>query len=794
MAAARPATEVAGGRLETSGTKRRRISLACSACRARKSRCDGARPKCSGCRELDFDCVYVQSASSSNVIVGKEYLTSIEDRLKLAEENIVALQVGQRRHQMQLRSGIEDDTGITDNDNTTITVPSHTLNSPAIDTNGGELQHLVTLEEETNGMGTVIFSVEEDCGFFGPSSNISFNRHISHATAQLFRINQYWPSSSDNESQRLQSDTAILSTSRPSSPSGLRGSRYTSISKGEERVNIYALPSEERTKELVSQYFGDTGVLFPYIHDGSFWESYNDMKNSNFTRVRRSWLGLLNMVMAMATRTTVDPSTSSEKRDRESEMYYQRAKGLCENLTMRGTSLEIVQFLLLVGQYLQGTQRSVETWTIQGLAVKAALQLGLHSVKASRRFSPLIQEFRKRTWYGCVVLDRTLSMTFGRPAAIPEEYVVIELPTPLHIRDPSLPPDPKEELSLNFFNATITLYRIMWKVIHTLYGANIGSEGQLTVIDNISRILSMEQLLVDWERQLPPTLALRQAIDIQPFPEITDPLSKLSERLRIILTLRHHNLRVLLHRPILVNFLDLTGDDAMEAEDTQNVTLLQQIGSNSVQICVQSSIEIISIIHTIVSSTGERRTWLGAWWFCLYYTFNAALVLFASLLIFQNQSNLGSSVLPFSLSPNDIQMSLVNAAISLRKLETGNRMVDKVAAYVEKLIGVLKTLAATKASTSSIQDRDYIDGITNSHSLFNNVDVPFVGDVFQTFSSGIMTDTSPLGMDLGEFMVDGDIDFLNQLVSIGAAMGTNKNFEYNQEPTTETGKVPLLPP
>jgi Fungal specific transcription factor domain len=65
-----------------------------------------------------------------------------------------------------------------------------------------------------------------------------------------------------------------------------------------------------------------------------------------------------------------------------------------------------VQFLLLMGQYLQGTQKYVQAWTMHGLAVKAALQLGLHSQDASGVFSPAEQEVRKRTWYGCVVLDR----------------------------------------------------------------------------------------------------------------------------------------------------------------------------------------------------------------------------------------------------------------------------------------------------------------------------------------------------------------------------------------------------
>lgn len=234
----------------------------------------------------------------------------------------------------------------------------------------------------------------------------------------------------------------------------------------------------------------------------------------------------------------------------------------------------------------------------------------------------------------------------------------------------------------------------MWKVIHTLYGGNIGAADQLSVIDNISRILNIEQQLVEWERHLPPDLSLQHAIEIPPSPANIDIVSSSSEKFRIILTLRRHNLRVLLHRPILVNFLDLAGDNTQQ-NSSQNLSLLQQIGSNSVQICVQSSIDIISIVKTIVTSTGERRTWLGAWWFSLYYTFNAALVLFASLLIFQNQTNIGSSVIPFTQSPAQIQGALIDAAVALRRLETGNRMVDRCAGYVEKLIGVLKTLGKT---------------------------------------------------------------------------------------------------
>ena len=71
-------------------------------------------------------------------------------------------------------------------------------------------------------------------------------------------------------------------------------------------------------------------------------------------------------------------------------------------------SLILVQYLLLMGLYLQGTQKSVEAWAVHGLAVKAAFQLGLHSSEAAKAFTPLDREIRKRTWFGCVVLDRYL--------------------------------------------------------------------------------------------------------------------------------------------------------------------------------------------------------------------------------------------------------------------------------------------------------------------------------------------------------------------------------------------------
>ena len=79
-------------------------------------------------------------------------------------------------------------------------------------------------------------------------------------------------------------------------------------------------------------------------------------------------------------------------------------------------------------QYRQGTQKSDDTWVLLGRAVRIALQLGLHSKSNTVELNPVESEVRKRVWHNCVMLDRVLSMTFGRPQTISKEYVRLGLP------------------------------------------------------------------------------------------------------------------------------------------------------------------------------------------------------------------------------------------------------------------------------------------------------------------------------------------------------------------------------
>ena len=553
-----------------------------------------------------------------------------------------------------------------------------------------------TAEDSIDGMGAIKFTDEEDWGYFGPSSNIAFLRHISLAMARIDDVHQAMPSPANHAHEV----SGGMSVSRPHLVDGRGGNGGVTASGGADihnhahynaqahahahahggmagpgsglagdgggdasgsghasssgtvtpptmaAVNIYALPSEARTWSLIREYFQKTGRLLPYVHEATFCATYFALKASNFTSARRTWLGLLNIILAMATTLHVDTAVSAERRIAESDIYYQRANALCDDKeARRNMSLELVQYLLILGQYLQGTQKSVQAWTVHGLAITTALQLGLQSPKTNRAFPPLECEIRKRVWYGCILLDRTLSMTFGRPAMIHENYLKLALPiTDMQIvgQEPQPEPTPPQMDGL-YYTATIKLYNIMYRIIDTCYGQNLGLEDLQSDSDLFAHVVRVEAELEAWKAQL----ALNN-LSVYDTPLVPQDLSgieaddKISARYTVVLSVRYHNLQILLHRPILEKLLETCGGGRRSQPANQPSILpsssassstakLVQMGLGSVEACIHSAQAIISIVHTIVLAEGPRRDLLGAWNFSLFYTFNAALAIFAAM-------------------------------------------------------------------------------------------------------------------------------------------------------------------
>ncbi|KAL4940553.1 fungal-specific transcription factor domain-containing protein [Aspergillus oleicola] len=546
--------------------KRRRVNVACFSCRSRKSRCSGQRPKCSTCIELGLTCQYVSSGQANEtVVVGKEHFQAIEDRLNQLESRLHHPHVAVHTPQSQVTT--------------------------------------------TDGFRSLVFGEEEDRAYFGPSSNVAFISDLSRALKRLSRSRGEFRSGS----RQMLADFHIAHISKSDSTAP-RTNSWTGESPPQDEESIFYLPPEEETSNLIDVYWSNNGMLCPYLHEETFRETYAQLKH-NSAVTRRTWLGLLNMVLALATNANTQ-LPGQENRRRSSEAFYHRANKLCDNYVMTGASLEIVQYLLLASQYMQETQSSMQAWSTHGLAVKAALHLGLHSSEASKRYSPVEREIRKRTWFGCIVLDRSLGMTFGRPASIPEHYCRLELPGYFDLVEPrerQIEARRRCRYSTEFFNATIRLYSITGKVLDLLYDSNLGAEEKIFNYELVSRVLRMRHLLEEWVPSVPAHMSLIKS------SECSTQLGKDRgiDRFRLVLTLRYHNLRLLIHRVVLVRLCESIDDHEVLGHDC---LALQDIAKSTMQISLDSASEIISIVKTVVESGWQQQGLLGFWWFTLYYS------------------------------------------------------------------------------------------------------------------------------------------------------------------------------
>lgn len=394
--------------------KRRRIALACTSCRNRKSRCNGAKPSCSLCVELGFECIYQQPAAGNVKPVVPQ--SGYDERLRAIEDTLRLLVNRNGSSEEPTQSNHDQTQQNREAGNSAQELPPMPNDDEDVAILDDEESMLQNAEDAVDGMAAITDPEESESRFFGPSSNISFLRHISDATSATLKA--------IGQSRHSENGLHQPIVSRAASP-------VTTLSEtspiARHQINIRSLPSESRALHLIRLFFSDTGMLFPYIHEQDILRTYSAARRNRFTAVSRSWLCLVNVMFAFATYISARPDQPAEKNAAESEIYIERAQALSAEIEMKSANLETgkrlrvtfskalalavsnartVQCLLLMAQYRQGTQRSDQAWNLHGIAVRAAIQLGLHSQSASAGLSVIEAEIRKRTWFGCMILDR----------------------------------------------------------------------------------------------------------------------------------------------------------------------------------------------------------------------------------------------------------------------------------------------------------------------------------------------------------------------------------------------------
>ncbi|KAL7904135.1 C6 transcription factor [Trichoderma velutinum] len=630
--------------------KRRRIALACSACRLRKSRCDGRRPSCSTCTTLALECLYEPSDSSTNVLVRKEYVSCLEQRLKDVERALQRHEDLLTGHLFSCSTTLETGSTALSGDRPSFSTARQAGDGIQLDT--PNVEDPGTDEAKTDGLA-MIFVDEQTPTFYGESSNIVFTRYLLQAIAKVKQHGMTVP---------LKDTGSTKPISAPRSPKH---------SPKTPQLSVSTLPPKEQMDALLTAYFENYGSQFPFLHEPTFRQLYEECKATGFTKVRRTWLGILNMIFALA--SNVDQSTEplAKERFKKSYAFFVRAVSLSKESSMQTVSLDIVQYLLLAVLYLQGTQRSIQTWGVHGILVRTAIALGLHSERSGRGLDPIQQEVRRRTWLTIYCLDKLLSVSFGRPPSIPDEYIVVRLPSPWTSAT-DIPRYQLEgaDISTEFLYSTVRLYQIVGRSVTTQYGMNLGpTDEDMDESTTIQAASAMRQELKRWASSLPSRLSL-----CEPGSEIL--LERTDEnRLRVILTLRHHFASILIHRPLLCATLRYL--TVKEASAGSSLPYRIQLSMIEAQECIRSAEKTIEIVHTVLGVQKTGYSNLGVWFFTLFYVFNSSLIILGRSVLAQHGVYIDDDN-----TSGPVSSFLTKAVEALDKLDKDNLLINNCTKFI----------------------------------------------------------------------------------------------------------------
>lgn len=204
-------------------------------------------------------------------------------------------------------------------------------------------------------------------------------------------------------------------------------------------IGQQVLPPKSDTDKFLAQYFTRFHSLYPFINKPMFLDRYEMVWLPMEARKRvsstatpsyiyfaveetgeRLFYAMLNAVLAIGSQ--LDDSIDSNERSEVSQTFYHRARGFVGMDELGNCNLPLVQTLLLMGQYLQSTDKSDECWNTIGLAVRIAQGMGLHlethpesdggpPSEIPLEGKPFCIELRRRTWIACVTMDRCVEIS-----------------------------------------------------------------------------------------------------------------------------------------------------------------------------------------------------------------------------------------------------------------------------------------------------------------------------------------------------------------------------------------------
>ncbi|KAG9245057.1 fungal-specific transcription factor domain-containing protein [Calycina marina] len=557
---------------------------ACAECKRRKIRCDGRQPcgQCLGCRSPKA-CYYdkhrqrvvpsrkildtlSQSLDESRTILKRLYPNNeVQSLLPLDRQDLIALiDAPHSIASPYLRSPTGSHTPPQSQEfPSPITSPSddcqslaHLEQIPGHDSEWDEERRTRdSLPAEADDFNALSLSVDRQSSYLGATS-------IKAAFLVMLKVApglRAFLTPAHTTSQKQMATNTGYPTPRSSCDFLQRPSRSS--------LTPITWSSDGQT--LIDAYFNRVQILMPMLDEPTFRADYLSGRRKD-----SPWLALLNMVFAMG-------SIVANKSDDLSHIkHYNRAKEHVGIDSFGSSHIETLQAMgLMGGQYLHYINRPNIANTLMGAALRMACAMGFHreSLHEEITGNAFAVEQRRRTWWSLFCLDTWASATLGRPSMGPWGPTVT-------VRSPECSSE------MNIIGQNIGIIPLIENIKFCKIATQIQDVLAQAPLLRADECASLDSQLVAWHENLPWVL------------HSTEPCPESIYTARCIMKWRYQNLRIVLHRPVLLHLANC-GNQGQQPTQEELSTLAK------VRAIAKETIEDIAREWT----PNQMLGWNGVW-------------------------------------------------------------------------------------------------------------------------------------------------------------------------------------
>ncbi|KAM5543320.1 hypothetical protein V8D89_003194 [Ganoderma adspersum] len=296
--------------------------------------------------------------------------------------------------------------------------------------------------------------------YHGKSSNMMFLQTV---------IKQKYPGSDRPKGSVIMSNRPDFANGPPVDYPILK-----SVAEKVERSPDRTFPPADLMEKLIDGYFDNLNMYLPLLHAPTFRRSVRDDVHLH----EPAFGAVLLLVCATGSRWTDDPRVQTDDGTTPGWCWFTQVDTVRWSIFER-PKVEDVQACALIALYLALSNRPQGSWTVMGLGLRMAEDVGAHRKKVYHSTPSIEDELWRRAVWTLIYLDRTASFGLGRPSGLHDEDFDLDPMTEVDDEywenaDPELAfkqPEGKPS-KVAFANCLMGLKKILAYASRTIYSIN----------------------------------------------------------------------------------------------------------------------------------------------------------------------------------------------------------------------------------------------------------------------------------------------------------------------------------